>query len=1156
MRRVDATAYHGRIGPNRLLQRVLALAVAALLSMPAVARPQTVAEQLPAADVTLESVQNRLKQIEESNLDETIKVRIRSFYQQALQDLTSADNWAASAETFEQMVVKAPQELRQAKADLSALPRQPDVAIPQASLVQLEQTLSRKESDLSEKRSFLAQLEVEPKRRAARRVEVPKLSAAARERQADVEKQIQASAASTEAPEAATARRISLLARRRAIEQEVVSYEKELKAYEVRAELLPLRRDLAAGQIALAEQEVAHWREVVNRQRQHDADAQVRRARWEANQAHPGMAELTARNAQLAERRKALAQLIVQTTAQLEDTNKKLAALQDQFKRIQGKVEAVGLTNAIGLLLRKQRVTLPDLADHRRNMSLRQNTIGEWQLELLQSEDRRSELANLEAQIQKELRSIGGADDEADYKELELGTRAALETEKEYLDALIVDANSYFDKLVDLDNAERGLIEQTEAYAKYIDERVLWIRSTPAFGLPPLRHMAQALAWLAEPVAWSAALRSLLVDARNNPVFPALAVLVFGTMIYSLRRVRAKLAAIGATSRRANCSDLTPTLEAILLTTLVAMLWPGLMWYVAWRLGAGVDATEFSKAIAAGLGSVAGVYLVLEIFRQMCRVDGLSEAHFEWPVSALKPMRNYLRATMLLILPPLFIAVVMNSQENERWADSLGRMSFVAVMAVCSLLVQQSLRPAGGIYQAVIAPRRGEWLGRLRLLWHTTAVLAPLALAVLALAGYHYTAEQLARRLVTSAYVLLGLAMLRSFLLRWVLVRRRKLAMQQARQRRAAIQAETRPAGESAVPSVIPMPSEPNLDLATINAQTRHFIEYSLLVAGLAGIWLVWVDVLPALRILDSITLWQMFDQADAITLADLCLAALVSATTLIAAKNIPGLLEMTVLQRLPLDAGFRYTIGAVSRYVIIVVGLVTACHNIGLSWGKVQWLIAAVSVGLGFGLQEIFANFVSGLIILFERPVRVGDVVTVDEVTGVISRIRMRATTITDWDRREFIVPNKEFITGRLLNWTLSDQVNRVVVRVGVAYGSNTTLAAELLMKVAEQHPVVLADPAPKVAFEEFGDSALNFVLRCYLPDMENRLDVIHDLHVEVDREFRQAGIEIAFPQHDVHIRSIDVPAAWLDRVPQAAPAAPRVVREEDDTVTDRRVA
>jgi potassium efflux system protein len=277
----------------------------------------------------------------------------------------------------------------------------------------------------------------------------------------------------------------------------------------------------------------------------------------------------------------------------------------------------------------------------------------------------------------------------------------------------------------------------------------------------------------------------------------------------------------------------------------------------------------------------------------------------------------------------------------------------------------------------------------------------------------------------------------------------------------------------------------------------------------------------------------------------------------LIAAKNIPGLLEMAVLQHLPLDAGFRYTVGTVSRYLIVVIGVVLACHTIGLSWAKVQWLVAAVSLGLGFGLQEIFANFVSGLIILFERPVRVGDVVTVDDVSGVISRIRMRATTITNWDRQEFIVPNKEFITGRVLNWTLSDQVNRVVVNVGIAYGSDTELAAGLLLKAAREHPLVLDDPAPRVTFQEFGQSSLNFVLRCYLPDLENRLQVIHDLHTTVNRQFRQAGIEIAFAQHDVHIRSILADQRLLHGALQGQSSVPHVAEEDaENQLGVRKVA
>ena len=150
-----------------------------------------------------------------------------------------------------------------------------------------------------------------------------------------------------------------------------------------------------------------------------------------------------------------------------------------------------------------------------------------------------------------------------------------------------------------------------------------------------------------------------------------------------------------------------------------------------------------------------------------------------------------------------------------------------------------------------------------------------------------------------------------------------------------------------------------------------------------------------------------------------------------------------------------------VSRYLITVVGLLLCFGVVGVGWSKVQWLVAAMGLGLGFGLQEIFANFISGLIILFERPVRVGDVVTIDGITGVVSRIRIRATTITDGDRKELIIPNKEFITGRVLNWTLTDPVNRVVIPVGVAYGSDTERVAADSLETRPRPPQRARRPA-----------------------------------------------------------------------------------------------
>jgi len=153
--------------------------------------------------------------------------------------------------------------------------------------------------------------------------------------------------------------------------------------------------------------------------------------------------------------------------------------------------------------------------------------------------------------------------------------------------------------------------------------------------------------------------------------------------------------------------------------------------------------------------------------------------------------------------------------------------------------------------------------------------------------------------------------------------------------------------------------------------------------------------------------------------------------------------------------------------------------------------------------------------------------VVTIDEITGVVSRIQTRATTVTNWDRKDFIVPNKEFITGRLLNWTRSDKVNRIVINVGIAYGSDTETARQLIEQVLQEHPKVLDDPTPLVTFESFGDSTLDFVVQCYLAKLDNRLQTIHELHTAIDQAFRKAHIEIAFPQRDIHVRSgIELPS------------------------------
>jgi potassium efflux system protein len=488
--------------------------------------------------------------------------------------------------------------------------------------------------------------------------------------------------------------------------------------------------------------------------------------------------------------------------------------------------------------------------------------------------------------------------------------------------------------------------------------------------------------------------------------------------------------------------------------------------------------------------------------------------------------------------------------------SSLGRVAFIAGLVCLALFAVRALRPIDPTARNPLVQQRARLVQRFHAYWYPVAVAIPLVLASIAAWGYYYTALQLTWRLQATIWLLLGLLTAHAFLLRCVLVGRRRLAIQHARQLREqahahVVQMQGHPPESLETHPVAETDDNSQIDLTAIDTQNRRLVRTGCTAALLIGSWLIWVDVLPALKFLDEWRLWQSSEtvvqttggdgQAAAtaalgprwITVGDLACAVVIVVLTVVASRNLPGLLEIACLRRLPLDAGGRYAITSVSRYVITVVGLVAGCRCIGIGWENVQWLAAAMTVGLGFGLQEIFANFVSGLIILFERPVRVGDTVTICGISGTVTRIRARATTISDADRKELIVPNKEFITGQLVNWTLTDPVQRMVIKVGVAYGSDPGQVTQLLLKAAHEQPEVLQDPAPTACFVDFGNSNLDFELRMYLAGLDRFSAVRHNANMAIELLFREAGIEMAFPQQDIHIRTLP-PTMPMAEVPR----------------------
>jgi len=244
------------------------------------------------------------------------------------------------------------------------------------------------------------------------------------------------------------------------------------------------------------------------------------------------------------------------------------------------------------------------------------------------------------------------------------------------------------------------------------------------------------------------------------------------------------------------------------------------------------------------------------------------------------------------------------------------------------------------------------------------------------------------------------------------------------------------------------------------------------------------------------------------------------------------------VFSRRRVDPGIGMSITRLLHYAVILVGMLLALATLGFELTNLTIIVSALSVGIGFGLQTIVNNFVCGLILLFERPVKVGDIIQLGDQWATIRDIGLRATTIQTFDRSDIVVPNSDLITNQVTNWTLADRNMRLILPVGVAYGSDVPLVLQTLQESTSENPRILKDPAPLIFFMGFGDSSLDFQVRVWIDDIDYMNVVRSELNQAIDRKFRERGIEIPFPQRDLHLRSVKPAAARAFSKPVAAGA------------------
>lgn len=1062
---------------------------------------------------TQQQLQERIETIAASGgIEQGLQEQLLELYQEALERLMAAQNHADTISELEQLVRTAPEQLQRLQQQTKALPLPQSItnAPPAgASLSDIQQILAQEKAKLAGLQNQVAELERQLRLAQSRPAKAREELATAKQRRQSLERELQAQVPAAENERLVQARQIALQARQLAINNQIRALDQELLSNDARQALLKAQLDLARQQLELQANRVRSLDESANQYSLSDAAELAKQAAQAAIGAEPLIQDAAGMNAALSDQLARLVAQLERAAADQQHFQSQLDQLQARYRATEQQLEIAGLSQALGDLLRRERRSLPVVSQASKQISDRQQHISELRLRQFQLEQE-LQANSVDAQIAQLLARQPPNTDTAQQALLAERLRQLIGDRVDLWKKLAINYNRYADQLLEINRIEQQLVEQTFAYQNLLDENLFWIANARPIDAQWIKNIGASVAWLLDPGKWADLLATFARQLSKWPVMAGAALLLAALLTLTRPRL---LHHLTMTSARVGTDrdHIRFTVLGLWFTLLLALPWPVLAGAAGLLLASGAPLASFTYAVGEGLLNTAIVILLIAGFRQLCRERGVAQVHFRWRHSSRQNLRRELSWLLSVAVPVGFLITLTEAQSDELYRDGLGRLAFTIGSIALAVFAWRVLRPRFLLSRGGSRERRRGW-------WHVRrplrliATALPLGLAGLALYGYHYTALQLESRFITSGWLLVGLLITGNLALRWIRLAQQRLS--------------TTP--EVAVRST--PPGTPfDAGLTTADEQARTLLAVAITAASAIGLWFIWSDLLPALNILEGVVLWESLSSTGVplvqVTVGDLALAAVVVGLTLIAARNLPGVLEITILHRMAIDPGNRYAISSISRYFIMAVGLVIAISLAGVRWTQIQWLVAALGVGLGFGLQEIFANFISGLILLFERPIRVGDTVTVNEMTGRVSRIRIRATTITDWDRRELIIPNKTFITDRLVNWTLTDQVTRIVLKLRIPYGSSPDAVRQILLDCANDHPRVLHDPAPFAYVVGTEDSALEFKLYVFAAELSDRLPVRHELYAEAVRRLAENGVDIPFPQHDLHIRSLPKP-------------------------------
>ncbi|KMK08561.1 miniconductance mechanosensitive channel MscM [Pluralibacter gergoviae] len=1036
--------------------------------------------------------------------------------QSALTALEERKGSLERARQYQQVIDNFPKYSQTLRAQLEGMTAQPR-AIPTALTTDaLNQEILQVSSQLLEK-SRLAQQEQERAREIADSLsQLPQQQTDARRQLNEVERRAGSAIGSS-----AQAQNLNMQAESAKLKALVDELELAQLSANNRQELARMRSELAQKESEQLDAYLQGLRNQLNSQRQREAEKALESTEQLAENSENLPASIVKQfsvNRELSQALNQQAQRMDLVASQQRQATNQTLQVRQALNTLREQAQWLGSSNLLGEALRAQVARLPEMPKPQQL----DTEMAQLRVHRLRYED----LLNKQPQLRESHQNNGEPLTAEEARILD----AQLNTQKELLTSLLQGGDTLILELTKLKvsngQLEDALTEVNEATHRYL----FWTSDVSPISLSWPLDIVQDLRRLISLNTFSqlgkASIMMLTSKETLIPLFAAL--ILVGFSISSRKHFTRFLERSSSRVGKVTQDHFWLTMRTVFWSILVASPLP-VLWMT---LGYGLqEAWPYPLAVAIGDGVTATVPLlwVVMICATFARPNGLFVAHFGWPRNRVaRAMRYYLMSIGLIV--PLIMALIMFDNLNDReFSASLGRLCFILICGALAI-VTLSLKRAG---LPLYLDKEGNGDNMVNSLLWNLMMGAPLLAILAAAVGYLATAQALLARLETSVAIWFLLLVIYHVIRRWMLIQRRRIAFDRARHRRAEMLAQ-RARGEEENQYPISMEGLPEVDITevdldTLSAQSLRLVRSILMLIALLSVIILWSEIHSAFGFLENISLWdvtstvQGVESLEPITLGAVLIAILVFIITLQLVHNLPALLELAVLQHISLTPGTGYAITTITKYLLMLIGGLVGFSMIGIEWAKLQWLVAALGVGLGFGLQEIFANFISGLIILFEKPIRIGDTVTIRDLTGSITKINTRATTISDWDRKEIIVPNKAFITEQFINWSLSDSVTRVVLTVPAPTDADTEEVTQILVTAAERCSLVLDNPAPEAFLVDLQQGIQLFELRIYAAEMGHRMPLRHELHQLILAGFREHGIEMPFPPFQMRLESLN---------------------------------